>query len=153
MTINYIPPHRRILIVIVSLQQEQSRGILHDNVITTLPDMTHGTSITDVMHIPDPKHGTIIRANHNTSYTSVLRVCVAANVSLCTKHNKKLIINTMNMRVNTRGVTCVSIFWGSLLDPLNWARLGNQNRVCPQVRNRSRELISGWPAHGVFLSL
>jgi hypothetical protein len=77
MTINHKPPHRRILIVIVSLQQEQSRGILHDNVITTLPDMTHGTSITDVMHIPDPKHGTIIRANHNTSYTSVLRVCVA----------------------------------------------------------------------------
>ena len=110
MTINYIPPHRRILIVIVSLQQEQSRGILHDNVITTLPDMTHGTSITDVMHILDPKHGTIIRANHNTSYTSVLRVCVAANVSLCTKHSKKLIINTMNMRVNTGGVTCVSIF-------------------------------------------
>ncbi len=45
--------------------------------ITTLPDMTHSTSITDVMHIPDPKHGTVIRANLDIAHASVLRVCVA----------------------------------------------------------------------------
>ena len=45
--------------------------------ITTLPDMTHSTSITDVMHIPDPKHGTVTRANLDIAHASVLRVCVA----------------------------------------------------------------------------
>jgi hypothetical protein len=33
--------------------------------------------MTDVMHIPDPKHGSGIRANLGTAHASVLRVCVA----------------------------------------------------------------------------
>jgi len=114
MTINYIPPHRLILIVSVSLQQEQRRGILQDNAITTLPDMTHGTSITDVMHIPDPKHGTIIRANHNTSYTSVLRVCVApAKSPKSSKMAQEQNQHVFTLRVSPE----LAHFWGSLLAP------------------------------------
>ena len=45
--------------------------------ITTLPDMTHSTSITDVMHIPDPKHESGTRATLDIGHASALRVCVA----------------------------------------------------------------------------
>jgi hypothetical protein len=63
--------------MIVSSHPGQNISIPVVNVITTFPDMTHSTSITDVMHIPDPKHGSGIRANLDTAHASVLRVCVA----------------------------------------------------------------------------
>ena len=45
--------------------------------ITAFQVITHSTSIPDVIHIQDPKHGSDIRANLDTVRASVLRVCVA----------------------------------------------------------------------------
>jgi hypothetical protein len=46
------------------------------NVITAFPDMKNSTSIQDVEHIPETKHGSSLGANLNTARASVLRVCV-----------------------------------------------------------------------------
>jgi hypothetical protein len=46
-------------------------------VITAFQNITHSTSIPDVINIPDPKHGSGIRANLDTVRASGLRVCVA----------------------------------------------------------------------------
>jgi hypothetical protein len=46
-------------------------------VITAFQNITHSTSIPDVINISDPKHGSGIRANLDTVRASVLRVRVA----------------------------------------------------------------------------
>jgi hypothetical protein len=78
--------------------------------VATCPDMTHSTSITDVIHIPDPKHGSDIRANLDTVRASVLRVCVALSqpptwgVTLVPEATPVQGFNTdTHNRANTRG--------------------------------------------------
>lgn len=63
--------------VIESWHRESSRHNPEVSLVITVPEMTRSVSITDVMQITDPQHGTVNRAHHETMHTLVQRVFVA----------------------------------------------------------------------------